>query len=490
MVVEGHFVDVAGAPAVVVDDRHLLTALQQRLRLHALGAVGVHHHQEGGGLGVEEGGVAGDKGAAVLRLLLEPAEDGMDGVILGVDDDLGLFAPLAGDGHDAGGGAQAVHVGVLVAHDVHVARLVHQLAQSIGHNTGLHLGALLGGLGAAAVELKVAAILHHGLVAAPAEGHLQGHGGVLEQGLVALAVPAHANRQRGGHVAALDGVDLLHHVEILLGKGGVVLLLKDEQIPVAVIAQQQSAGLAPPLGQLFLQLGDEGGALGLGAGLDQLLIVVHHDDGHHGTGHVQGVAHLLGVGDILPVGGGHRVGAAHLLAAADAAEHPERPVVPLHQLRALPLALNEPVGGKIGHHVGDGGLKKAVGALGQVLEQVVGPQHLTGGHVEDHHGQGGIQQAAGPGGVQAAGDAVHVLADVGLGLAVAPHAHVDHHRRHRQLHQAQDQVEGNGGQGEGHQHHRRQGHVGSDAVDELIIHLTAPFATAYRPSFQSYPIIP
>ena len=64
-------------------------------------------------------------------------------------------ALLPGHGAHAGGGADAVHVGVLVAHDKHPGGVGHQLAQGVGHDPALDLGALLQLLGAAAVELKV-----------------------------------------------------------------------------------------------------------------------------------------------------------------------------------------------------------------------------------------------------------------------------------------------------------------------------------------------
>ena len=43
MVVQGHLVDVAAAPAVVVDDRHPVAGFQQLLGLHAAGAVSYTH---------------------------------------------------------------------------------------------------------------------------------------------------------------------------------------------------------------------------------------------------------------------------------------------------------------------------------------------------------------------------------------------------------------------------------------------------------------
>ena len=102
VIVQCHLVNIAAAPAVMVDDRHPGTAFQQRLRLHTVRPVGIHHHQQRIRLGVEEGRVAGDEYACVFRLLLQGAQHRMGGVVLHVDDDLRLFAQLTADAADAG----------------------------------------------------------------------------------------------------------------------------------------------------------------------------------------------------------------------------------------------------------------------------------------------------------------------------------------------------------------------------------------------------
>ena len=173
MVVESHFLDIAAAPAVVVNDRHPVARLQHLLGLHALGAVGIHHHQQRAGLTLDEGIAAGDGAVGVFRLLPKAAEDGVGGVILGINDDLAGLAPLAGDAAHAHRRAERVHVGVLVTHDVDLLGIVDQLAQRVRHDAGFDLGAFLRGLAAPAVELEVHTILDHRLIAAAGERHFQ-----------------------------------------------------------------------------------------------------------------------------------------------------------------------------------------------------------------------------------------------------------------------------------------------------------------------------
>ena len=84
-----------------------------------------------------------------------------------------------------------------MAHDKHPGGVGHQLAQGIGHDPALNLGALLQLLGAAAVELEVELVLDHHLVAAPAQGHLHRQGRVLEQLGQGVGVLADADGQGG-----------------------------------------------------------------------------------------------------------------------------------------------------------------------------------------------------------------------------------------------------------------------------------------------------
>ena len=134
VVVQGHLVDVAAAPAVVVDDRHPVAGIQQRFGLHAAGAVGIHHHQQRLRLDPQEGIIAAEEGPLILRQGLQAAQHRMGGVILRIDDDAALLATFADDGAHSCGGAQCVHIRIAVAHDVDLLGLVDELRQCIGHD--------------------------------------------------------------------------------------------------------------------------------------------------------------------------------------------------------------------------------------------------------------------------------------------------------------------------------------------------------------------
>ena len=189
--------DIAGSTAVVVDDRHPVAAVQQGLGLHHVRPVGVHHHQQGAGLGVDKGLVAADEHAVILRHGPQPAEERVGVVALQIDDDADLLAVFPGNAADAAGGAHHVHVRVLVAHDIDLAGVADQVVEGLGHDPALYLGPLLRALAAAAVELEVQAVLHHRLVPAPAQGHLNAFVGALVQLLKGFAVLADAEKRSG-----------------------------------------------------------------------------------------------------------------------------------------------------------------------------------------------------------------------------------------------------------------------------------------------------
>ncbi len=69
MVVQGRALDVGGRTAVVVDDRHPVAGLQQILRLDLLGAVGVHHHRQGAGVGNEQSLLGREEAVLILGQL-------------------------------------------------------------------------------------------------------------------------------------------------------------------------------------------------------------------------------------------------------------------------------------------------------------------------------------------------------------------------------------------------------------------------------------
>ena len=356
-----------------------------------------------------------------------------------------------------------------MAHDVDVPGVLHQLPQRVGHDAGLYLGALFGGLGAAAVELEIVPVLHHRLIAAPAQRHFQRQIGVFEQAVKAVAVPAHADGQRGADAAALHRADAVQHVELLLGVGGEILLLHHEQIPVAVIAQQQAAAVGAPVVELSLDIRQQRRALAFRTGLHQILVVVDHQNRHGGTGHVQRLAHLLRLGNVQPVGSGqHIVVALQLVGMAQRAEHPVGAVVPHHVFRRFPLALQQPVAVKPRHGVRHRHLKQLILQPRQTHEPVVAPQDLAGVQVEHQHRQRCVQHVAGAGGIHAAADAIQILPHAVLGHAVAPHAHIQHQRRHQRLGHRQQRRKGKGGDHKGGQTHTVQHDIGAEAADQLF----------------------
>lgn len=104
---------------MVVDHRHLVHRLQQILAHHLLGPVGVHHHQQAVGVGQQDGILLGEEHILVLAQPPQPLGHLAGRVLPGLLDDVHRRALLPGHGAHAGGGADAVHVGVLVAHDKH-----------------------------------------------------------------------------------------------------------------------------------------------------------------------------------------------------------------------------------------------------------------------------------------------------------------------------------------------------------------------------------
>ena len=415
----------------------------------------------------------------ILRLVRQLAQHRVNGIVFRVNDDLALSAPLAGNAAHARRCAQGIHIRIAVAHDVHLTGVVHQLAQGVGHDPGFHLGAFFRGLGPAAVKLEVHPVLYHRLVAAAAQGHLQGHRRIFEQGVEAVGIPAHADGQSGRYAACRHLPDGIQHGEPVLGIVGIAAFLEYEQIPVPVIVEHQAVGPGGPLVQLFLQLGQHGGALALGAGLHQVLIIVHHQDGHHRPGHLQGLAQLLGIGNVHPIGRGHSGGGVRS-GAGQAAVHPIDPVVPHHVLRALVFSLQQPTDGKRRNHGVEMGVEHALLLLRQLQKAVVAPHHGLGVRIEHHHRQRGKQHVAGPGGIHAAGEAVHILAHTLLHGAAAPPGDDQQQHRRCPLADGQAHIKGDSRQGKQHQADKIQGDVGTQDVGELFVQ-GCSLPQAYRP---------
>ena len=454
MEVERRVFNVLGRPPVVVDHRHPVARLQQLYAFHHVGAVGVHHDQQRAGAHLQKRLIGGRKDPGILRQATEPVQHRPGGVVFQIDDHLGLLAPLAGHTAKACCGAHGVHVREAVAHDIKLRGVRHQLAEGIGHDPGLDLGPLFRGLAAAAVEGKVHLAPDHRLVAAPAESHLQRQIGVLVQLSHAVGVLADADREGRRHVAHLDVPDGVQHGELVLREMLVVALLKNEEVVVPLGFQQQPVGAGGPDVELFVDLGQHGAAGRVGAGLHQILVVIHHQHRQHGAGAHVPLPQLVGVGGIHPVGGGHQVLlAAPALGPDQRAVHPEAAAVHAHPVRAFLLALQQPLHGKLRHRVLHLHFKEVFPHAGQLQKVLIAPDDLAGVRPEHHDRQRGVDEGGFAGGVHAAGEAVDVLQNALAALLVGfcevgiqRHDHsslrqrqqrTDHSRRTAEEHHAQ-----------------------------------------------------
>ena len=192
----------------------------------------------------------------------------------------------------------------------------------------------------------------------------------------------------------------------------VVPVLKEEEVAVPLGFQQDPVAARRPLAQLFIDLGQNAAALGIGAGLHQILVVVHHQKGQHGPGGSVGLPQGVGLGDVHPVGSGDQV----LLSAAafgphQAAVDPEAAAVHHDAVRTFLLPLQQPLDGAVRHRVLHPHLKEVFPYPGQLEEVLVAPNDLPGVRAKDHCGQGGVNERGFAGGVHAAGDIVDVLQD-------------------------------------------------------------------------------
>ena len=482
MEIKGGVGNIGGRPAVVVDNRHLVAGEQQLLRHRLLRPVGVHHHQQGAGVGQNDSVLAGDKGLLVLGQGAQSGDHVRRRSLARLPDDVGGHPPLAGDGAHAGGRADTVQVPVLVAHNKDSGGVGHQLPQGVGHHPALHLGALLRLLAPAAVELKVKLVFDDRLVPATAQGHLQGQGGKLKQLLEGVRLLADADGQCGGQTGGvLHLVDCIQHGELPVLKLLEIALLKEEEIAVPVVFGKHPLGGGGPLVQSVVDAAHQGGFGIVTLALHDLLVIVQGENGQHRALCVILIPQLGQIGDIHPVGGG-QIAAPSLLVGADhVAEHQKAALAQGHLTGALPLALHQPAGGEAGHRVGQLEIKQMLPLPCDLKKAVVGPDHLVALRPENNHGQGGIGHGILGGHVDIVRDILDILQNLLLPLGIAAaEVEVQRHHHHR-LHGGQRPVAPRpGGQSKEHQADKIQPQAGLQQVGELFLAHTGPPFSARR----------
>ena len=430
----------------MVDDRHPVAGFQQLGAFHHVGTVGVHHHQQGVRFHLQERIAGIEKHVLILRQGVQPFQHGSGGIVIRVDDDVRLLAPLPGGAANACRRAHSVHIREGVAHDVDLACIGDQLPEGVGHDPRLHLGALFRGFGTAAVKREIHLIPHHRLIAAPAQRHFQRQLGVFVQLRDAGGVHAHADGQGGMNVLRhLDAADGIQNGELFLHKVLEILFFKEKQVMIPVGFQQDALSGAGPDAELFVDLCQNGAALGILAGFHQILVVVQHQNGRNGTAGFIDFFQVIGLRGLHPVGGGHHaLDAAAAPGAHQTAVDPEAVAVQRHPLRAFLLAGEQPLDLEVRRRFGKPHLKKMLPDTGQLQKALVAPDDLPGIRPEHQRRQGGIDEGGLAGGVHAAGHGVDVLQNALAAFLVAlPEVDVQQ-RRHHSLRQSQLPIHGNG----------------------------------------------
>ena len=320
--------------------------------------------------------------------------------------------------------AHGVHVRILMAHDEHPAALTDELHEGVGGDTGADLAPVLCLPGSAAEEGEVQPVLHHRLVAAPAQGHFDGQGGKFIALLKGGTVHTQADGQGGGKTCRVGNlVDGLQHGEFLLHGLPQVPLFKDKQKPVLFQPTEKPVIPLRPLGDGVVNPGGEAGDGAFRQVLGQLVIVVHQDDGNHRAGADVLVPHLVKLREIREIQ--HpQPGLLRVVACGDHAVNPVPPLLQGHVVGVLRLAGQEPVGIEAGEDVPDGLLLEGVPVAGDLVEGLVAVDNLLIRQANHRHGEGTV-------GAKALVLLLQQLLEVVLHLVLPLHPH---QQVHPQLH--------------------------------------------------------
>ena len=456
MEVESGVFDISRRPAVMVNDRHPVAGFQKLGIFHHVRTVGIHHYQKRVGPHLQKCLSRGKEHAAVLRQRVQPGDQGLGRGVLPVNDDPGLLSPFPGGAANTRGSAHGIHIRKGVAHDVDLSRVRDQLSESVGHHTGFHFGPLLRGLGAAAVEGEVHLIPHHRLIAAPAQCHFQRELGVFVQLRDAGRILADADGQGGVDILRhADRPDSVQNRKLFIHKMLEILFLKQKQIMIPVRFQQDPMARVGPGLQFFVDLRQDRAALGILAGLHQVLVVVQHQDRRHRAAGLVDLSQMIGLRSLHPVGGGHQaLHAGAVPGAHQTAVDPETVIVQLHPLRAFLLSAQQPLDLKIRYSLGKPHLKEMLPDAGQLQKALIAPDDLSGVRPEHQRGQGRVDEGGLAGGVHTAGDRVDVLQNALPPLLIAlPEIEVQQNGQ-RSLSQSQLPVDRDGCQGKQQHDHK------------------------------------
>ena len=378
-------------------------------------------------------------------------------------------AVLPAQGAHPGGRPHRVVVRLPVAHDEHLGGVGHQGGQGAGHDPALHLGAFLSLLGPAAVELKGKLVADDRLVASPGQGHVHRQVGEVQQLPEAVPVHPQSDGQGGVHTAGVDHlVDGVQNVKLAVDKFLQMALLKDEQIPLPLVAAQDAPGVGHPALNAAVDLGHDGGAVVFRQVFQQVLVVVQQQHGHHRTAGLKFISGEGQLGDIHPVGGGQKA-APPPVGTHQMSVDQKAPSAVFHLAGALAPALHQPPDIKAGNQRGQLGIVQMLPLAGELEKAVVGPDDVVALWAEEHHGQRGVDHSVLGCGLHIAGVAVQTFVDLPApapGRFPAVQAQAGHHR---QLYAGQRPGEGRRQQSKDNQAQKVQSEAGLKQLVQLSI---------------------
>ena len=277
-----------------------------------------------------------------------------------------------------------------MAHDEDPPGLHDKLGQGGGHDAGFDLGAALGGLVAATEEGEVVAILDNSLVTSAGQSHFDGQGGKTVILAEVHAVLTDADGDGGGDARRIGGAAHgFQQGELVIGHARQILGLKEQQVAVALQLAQKSAVAVGPLADLGVDLRVEAGNGRVGQVVGQLVIVVHQNDGYHGTGADILITDLQQLRQILKVYHAHDP-AGFFRGGEQGAGDVEPPAAIAQLVGTFGFSGPQPIGGEAGQNFKNALSREAVADAGQLGEGLVVPDQLVLIELNQRHGEGNL----------------------------------------------------------------------------------------------------
>ena len=267
----------------MVDDGNMVARLQKPQILDLLGTVGIDNNKQRLSVGYHNSFLSAYKRFFILRAFTQEPNKRLCRAFLRVGNYQRTLSVFACKAAYADRAADAVHIAELMSHNEDARGILYERFKRICHNTRADLVARLHFSGLAADKVKAEFVFYYSLVAAARERHFNGKGCKLERFAEICAVSADADRQRCVDTAGT--YDLMHFIEdiaFFTQNALHISVLKQEKIPVAIKADNDTVCICSPLIELIAYSVAQIIAHTLGLVFHKLFIVI--DSQYRGNG--------------------------------------------------------------------------------------------------------------------------------------------------------------------------------------------------------------